>query len=837
MGKLENEIKFILRQISAYMSNPIFRRGARYARGLEKNKINENMIFYESFQGKGLLCNPYAIFKYILENDKRKKYIHVWALKDINSEIKEQYKNNRNVIFVELYSKKYFNYLSKAKYLINNVTFHSIFQKREDQIYINTWHGTPLKHLGNDENTAKIDAAKNMIRNMISSDYIINQNHFTTEAIISAFELNDVYKGEFIEEGYPRTDLILNTDKKGMINRIEDIIGTNVNKKLILYAPTWRGNTKNVVNNTAKMISDINELRNEVGEDYIILLKLHQLEYKYIGDLSNVKDIYSIPVEWDVNELLSVIDILITDYSSIFFDFLVTRKPILFYMYDKESYIDNRGTYIDVTQENFPGPISRNVNELIRDIKDIENVKKKYLENYNRCIEKYSANQDGKVTERIVNYIFNNEKNVITHKCYNQDKKHVLIYGGGFFNNGITTSLLNLLDKVDYTKYSITVVESDKADSRVYNLNRLNENVRILFRSSPINVTLLEKIFEHLAIRFGIDSKISKKIFPKNLYYREYRRLFGNLEFDIMIDFAGYSSFWDYILLNSKSKAKKYIYQHNNMIKEYEKRIGGKYKHKSNLDVIFKLYNKFDKVVSVSEATMKLNKDELSKFTSTDNFTYTNNLIGLKDIEEKLSNIKFLNIENKQYLVEEKYKSTGRYEIVLSPKLDEHYINIVTVGRLSPEKDHSKLIDAFYIITQKFNNMRLYIIGEGVLKEELESKIARLNLKDNVFLLGQISNPFYYIKNASAFVLSSNHEGQPMVLLEALALKQKVVATDIVANRGILKDGLGELVENSVDGLVKGITKIVNNNIVEYTFDPEEYNKFVFEQIEKEILN
>ncbi|ETJ29988.1 Teichoic acid biosynthesis protein, partial [human gut metagenome] len=95
-------------------------------------------------------------------------------------------------------------------------------------------------------------------------------------------------------------------------------------------------------------------------------------------------------------------------------------------------------------------------------------------------------------------------------------------------------------------------------------------------------------------------------------------------------------------------------------------------------------------------------------------------------------------------------------------------------------------------------NIRLYIIGDGVLKNELNNKIKQLELEDSIYMIGQISNPFYYMKNSDCFVLSSNHEGQPMVLLEALTLGQKIVATDIIANRGVLEHNLGELVENNI---------------------------------------
>ncbi|ETI91842.1 MAG: Cps2D [Clostridium butyricum DORA_1] len=835
MGKIKSMYKFVVNPIKNYCKDGNFRREARYARYIEKNKIDDKMIMYESFQGKGLLCNPYAMFQYIVNEPEFKDYKHVWVLKELDSSIINKYKSMKNVTFVKIYTREYFKILSKAKYLINNVTFHTCFQKKEGQVYINTWHGTPLKHLGNDENTNSMDAAKNMIRNMICSDYIISQNKFNTNAMKSAFILNDIYRGEFIEEGYPRTDTILNTDINYIKNKLEEI-GIKINKKVILYAPTWRGKVGKVTNNTSKLLEDIKILKQQVGEEYEILLKVHQLEYKYIESISKDEGIYSIPVEWDANELLSITDILITDYSSIYFDFLVTGKPILFYMYDKKEYIDTRGTYIDVIQENMPGPISYNINDLVKDIKDIKGVNIKYKKQYDDSVKKYCSNQNGEVAKRIVNYIFKKEGTVLSSTCYNRDKKHILIYGGGFLNNGITTSLLNIVNRIDYDKYTVSIVEADKNDLRRENLKKLNPNAKIFFRSGRMNCRMWEAYANKWVMRIGIDNKLSKHIFPKNLYYRESKRLLGELNFDIMIDFNGYVPFWDFIFLNSNSNAKKYIYQHNDMFQEYEKKINNKYKHRYNLDVIFKLYNKFDKVLSVSSNTMYLNKTNLSKFTECDNFTYTNNIVDVDYINDKLANIETLSLHDSQYIIEKENLLDKKVQLTLLPILDKQYINFVTVGRLSPEKDHDKLIEAFNILHNEYKNIRLYIIGDGVLKNELNNKIKQLELEDSIYMIGQISNPFYYMKNSDCFVLSSNHEGQPMVLLEALTLGQKIVATDIIANRGVLEHNLGELVENNIDGLVEGMEKVIKKQVRNYSFDIYKYNKDAFELFEERIL-
>jgi CDP-glycerol glycerophosphotransferase len=158
---------------------------------------------------------------------------------------------------------------------------------------------------------------------------------------------------------------------------------------------------------------------------------------------------------------------------------------------------------------------------------------------------------------------------------------------------------------------------------------------------------------------------------------------------------------------------------------------------------------------------------------------------------------------------------------------NENY-NFITMGRLSPEKGQDNLIKAFGRFHKDFPDSKLYILGEGPLRKDLEQLISELGLEDSVYLAGQVENPFAIMKKCDCFVLSSHYEGQPMVLLEAMTHGMKIIATDIVANRTVLEDNrFGLLVENSIEGLEKGLDLLardeLDNKLDE--FIPEEYNK------------
>ena len=152
------------------------------------------------------------------------------------------------------------------------------------------------------------------------------------------------------------------------------------------------------------------------------------------------------------------------------------------------------------------------------------------------------------------------------------------------------------------------------------------------------------------------------------------------------------------------------------------------------------------------------------------------------------------------------------------------------MARLSIEKDHEKLIRAFNVVRNSFPDARLLILGEGYLYFHLKELIQLLNLENHVYLLGYKENPHSYLKSADCFVLSSNHEGQPVVLQEALILSKPIISTDIPASVGVLSNTGALIVENSEAGLIEGMLNFLNHNSSDLRthFDFSNYNKEAF---------
>ncbi|MBS4200617.1 CDP-glycerol glycerophosphotransferase family protein [Bacillus sp. FJAT-49732] len=639
---LKRRIKFVVDPITDYVFRESKRRVQQYARFYQNCRVKKKTILYESRDGNSMTDSPYAMFKYMVGNPDFKDYTHIWSIQDFAavSSVVSKYRNYYNVKFVKRNSTEYLKYLATCEYLINNSTFQNFVIPKKDQIYINTWHGTPLKLMGFDIPGNPVQS-QNVVRNFLSTDYLVSPNSHTTNMFTKSYKLNGIYSGTIIEEGYPRIDLTLNTDPNEMKQRLRSYgLTTDNQKQHILYAPTWKGTNVSKVNNDIHhIIADMNDLERKVGDKYNVLVKVHPYLYKEASKHADLQN-RLVPDFIDTNEILSVVDLLITDYSSIFFDFLVTNKPILFYTWDLDVYNDERGQYLK--NNELPGPLLFNAIELVEAIRDIDNVRAAYQEKYDSMKKRFTNHDDGHVTERIVNLIFKNSQeklNTITN--LNSSKEKILIYPGGMRNNGITSSFINLTNNIDYDTYDVSCfLPASSDDEFLRNIEKINKNVRLIFKGG----TPVYNIVEHYRDKFihnrGRNGLLAKKLYPEHIFVREHQRLFGKSTFDYCIDFSGYSLYWAKYIMVADAK-KKLCFMHSDMLSDSEKVVNGRRPHRINLRGLFSVYNQFDKLVSVSKGTMEVNKANLSRYAAEDKFDYVLNSINPErilqiEVEEKM---------------------------------------------------------------------------------------------------------------------------------------------------------------------------------------------------------
>ncbi len=384
------------------------RRAHRYRRFCRKYKINEKLIVFESFMGRNYADSPRDIYEALLEDERFKDYTFVWCFRRTRDK-KILFPALREAELVKYQSIDYYRYFSQAKYIVSNSRTDTILTKREEQIYIQTWHGTPLKRLGYDipvgDNALhsqeelcelyKIDAEK--------YDYLISPSAFCTEKFKSAFNLKENNPNvEIVEEGYPRNDYLTNYIENDVYYSKKIIGIEKSHKKVILYAPTWRDNQYTYgVGYEFKLPIDFDKLRDELGDEYIILFRAHYFVAKNFDFSAYDGFIYDVSAYDNINDLYIAADILITDYSSVFFDYAVLKRPMIFYMYDLEDYQEEiRGFYISL--DELPGPIVQTEDALVEAIQS-EFV---YDDKYKAFNEKFNALEDGNAAKRVVDKCF-----------------------------------------------------------------------------------------------------------------------------------------------------------------------------------------------------------------------------------------------------------------------------------------------------------------------------------------------------------------------------------------------------------------------------------------------
>lgn len=839
-SKIKEVSKFVLDPVKENRKNLRVQRNAYYLDCIRKYSVNENKILLESYHGINFTGNSYALFKKLVEAYPNYKcYIAIKNLEDpMIKWIKKTYTDKKFEI-VEYESKKYLKLLATCKYLVNDTSFMPYFCKRDEQVYLNTWHGTPLKTLGTHIKNAKINDHKNIQKNLFSVDKLAMPNQFTAEKLVGSHDLEGILTADINILGNPRVDLTLNSDDL----KIREKYKLQQNKKIVLYAPTWKkSEAETTEQDLQNLVTHTEMIQYTLGDSYHVYLKSHYFIYKKMVKMSYKRHL--IPNWVDTNELLSTVDMLITDYSSIFFDYLPLRRPIHFFMPDKEEYDEMRGMYLDV--DTLPGKVSYNLNELLS---NITINKEKYLKTFNSNINDYLTRfceQDNGISSpRTIDFMLDKYKG---EKIFKSDKKVIVFYGGGFYNNGITNSIINLSHSFDYNKYEFVLIENDKIfQEKIDNMSRLNENVHVITKFSYTNRNIFDTISQNILYRQGYNSNYLFKNYLKKYFELDFKRVFGNLNPDVMIDYGGYNKMFSALFAFAPVR-RKAIFLHNDMLGEYNKKINGKYKHRWNLKVIFSLYNEFDKIISVTESVNEANKIGLGelvknkdeKMISISNIINGDEIIKLANEANNSKNrIKLeMNERNSDYIMYD-FEETSDLKVeirsVKSPNKNDY--NFVNVARLSPEKNHESLIRSFKDVVEIEPKSKLYILGDGPLFKHLERLIKEFKLESHVFLLGFLKNPFMFVSECDCFILTSNYEGQGMVILEAQTLSLPVIGTNVSGINSILDDSNGLLIENNIESIKAGLLEYLNGNVPKITFDYKAYNLEIMNKFEELILN
>ena len=370
-----------------------------YIHSFMKKPLKENWVIFESFFGKSYSDSPKYIYEYLSKNYPG-KYRFIWVIDKKGTKIPY------NHTHIKRFSYRYFYYLARCKYYVFNVRQPEWSRKREGNVFLETWHGTPLKKLVFDQDditSASPRYKAQVFQQSRAWDYLIAANYFSSEVFRRCFMYNKI----MLETGYPRNDILHDENKVEIAASIRKKLHIPIDKKTILYAPTWRDDefyAKGKYKFTLHL--DLRMLKEQLGDEYVILLRTHYFIADSL-DVTGLEDFaFNLSKYDDISELYLISDILITDYSSVFFDYANLKRPMLFFTYDLEKYRDVlRGFYIDIENE-LPGPLLFTTEEVIDGIKNIDNISSKYSEKYKQFYEKFCGLEDGHASEKVARAVF-----------------------------------------------------------------------------------------------------------------------------------------------------------------------------------------------------------------------------------------------------------------------------------------------------------------------------------------------------------------------------------------------------------------------------------------------
>lgn len=483
--------------------------------------LEETHVLFESYHGTKIDCNPAEIYRQLRHEPA---YMHLRFTWVVNKRCKvpRDVADDPRVSLVERGSVLYRRTLATAKYLVTNVSFPNYFVRRDGQKYLNTWHGTPLKTLGKDLGSGFMDHS-NIGRNVLQTTHLLAPNAHTQDALITRNEAGDLFTGKVGRLGTPRIDRMMNVDDHLRHMLFTELGLPDDGRKVVLYAPTWRGTGQTKHFDRQNLERDLMALTNI---DAHVLFRAHHLTERLLKGMV-IDGVTIVPQDIDTYDILGIADVLVTDYSSIFFDYLGAGKPIVFYVYDLEEYIAERGLYF--AMEDMPGELAFDTDGLTRHVGRALDGRAVDQERLRKSRLAFAPHEDGNATRRAIDFFFAESDDYVVD--IPTSEKALLLFRHHFEPGTLTDALVAKINELSAAGNPVAVL-FDKAELQVREdrqeqLALLPRSVLRLARVGS-HITSLEErwnINQYLRSRNFLDDQ--QELIYRQAYEREFRRCIG----------------------------------------------------------------------------------------------------------------------------------------------------------------------------------------------------------------------------------------------------------------------------------------------------------------------
>lgn len=746
-------------------------RRALFAETQTRYGIAPRKVLLESNHGASMGCHPLALFREMSSDSRFDGFTYIWA-RTARCAVPEEIASREDVLLVTLHSDEYLYHLATAEYLINNVSFAPYFVRRPGQKYLNTWHGTPLKTLGRSMKQGLLEH-ENLARNFVQSTHLMAPNDLTRWALIDDHGIDAYYDGLIEVTGSPRLDRLVN-DGEALREDIRRRLGVSPQDRLVLFAPTWRGGVASQDFDEEALLADLKSLSGIEGVRPFY--RAHRLTEKFVRQLSVPVEV--VPAEIDTNDLLAAVDVLVSDYSSITFDFMPTRRRLVLYVPDEEKYSAERGLYLELS--DLPATVCRNREELRSALGG--SVDPVSTADYEAAIARFAPLEDGRASKRVLDLMLTEGSR--------RDDRPLLVFHASLIANGIAAAFVALMGALTPDRFRVVLIVEAKViradEGRQLYLSRLPDHVNLAFRIGNIVASPEEQWAVSRRNEHDLEISGSLAALRDRAWSREAQRILGSATPSASIEFDGYATLWaDLMASVGDGETRHLIWQHNQLVEEAITKY-------PELHDLFRRYGAFDGIIAVAKSLAEENRNELAALGYT-------KIAGIQSVPNVLP------VRDIRALSEEDPSEDVR------SWMEGAHLNVVSIGRLSPEKNFRALVHAWRDVLSRFPEARLTVLGDGLERAELEATAQSLEVSGSIRFFGRVDNPYPALGRADLFVLPSTHEGQPVVLFEAMVLNVPVACCFTPGSHEAIVNGYGRIISSDACGMADDLVRILDN--------------------------
>jgi len=428
--------------------------------------IRADQVFLDSFWGRSLSGNTYAVYLAMKQDPEFEGYRYVWSCRP-TTQVPDIISNDPNVTFVDFGSPDYFNELAASSLIVHNANVSRYYAKRPGQTVVHLFHGVPLKRMGLDV-TQKLLGAANTQRNFLMADVVMSASPAMTERLIDAYNA-EANGHNVLYSGFPRLDMTLNgsswsmptneiaeasDDGEPLQDHEDDDEGDQTPRIKVLYAPTWRGMVGSVdVSGLGGQLAALERFAIELQDTHDFVVSVHNYARNEAGELPS-NCVYVDP-KVPINVTLADIDVLITDYSSIVVDAIAANIPSVLYAYDEDEYNATRGLYEPLSI--VPAAVCRTEEQVMKAL--VAARPPSQFDQYEAFRDKFTPHEDGRATERVLQAIKDHRNGESFGSSDQSDERHSILIAAADLTDAQTANeLRSLLEHLDMSRFSVTLL-------------------------------------------------------------------------------------------------------------------------------------------------------------------------------------------------------------------------------------------------------------------------------------------------------------------------------------------------------------------------------------------